>query len=135
MNDERADPGADLRQGLDRHRGLLFKIVRAYSRRTPDGEDLFQEIAIQLWQSIPSYGGRCAETTWIYRVAFYVAMRWSTGERKRRESHAATLDEDSPVAATPARASGSSASRCSIQVKTVSCVSRSIKRRVREIVE
>ena len=79
---------------LERHRGLIFKVVRAYTRNHQDSEDLFQEIALQLWLSIPGYRGDCAETTWIYRVAFFAAARWSRKEVRRRE----TLDEE-PVSA------------------------------------
>ncbi len=75
-----------LSEWLDQHRGLIFKVVRAYTRNHQDSEDLFQEIAIQLWQSIPTYKGFCAETTWIYRVAFFVASKWSRREGRRRES-------------------------------------------------
>ena len=74
-----------LNSWLERHRGLIFKVVRAYTRNHQDSEDLFQEIALQLWQSIPGYRGDCAETTWIYRVAFFVASRWSRREVRRRE--------------------------------------------------
>lgn len=75
-----------LNDWLDRHRGLIFKVVRAYARNPQDSEDLFQEIAVQLWQSIPAFKGNAAETTWIYRVAFFVANKWSRREGRRRES-------------------------------------------------
>lgn len=74
-----------LNSWLERHRGLIFKVVRAYTRNHQDSEDLFQEIALQLWQSIPGYRRDCAETTWIYRVAFFVAVRWSRREIRRRD--------------------------------------------------
>ena len=36
---------------LSRHKGLLFKVVHAYGFRSHDREDLFQEIATQVWNS------------------------------------------------------------------------------------
>jgi RNA polymerase sigma-70 factor (ECF subfamily) len=75
---------------LDRHRGLIFKVVRSNTRNHQDSEDLFQEIALQLWQSIPGFQGACAETTWIYRVAFFAASRWLRREGRRPE----TTEED-----------------------------------------
>ncbi len=81
-----------LNDWLDRHRGLIFKVVRSYARNPQDSEDLFQEIAIQLWQSIPAFKGNSAETTWIYRVAFFVANKWSRREGRRRE-----LTEEDPT--------------------------------------
>lgn len=72
---------------LARHRGLLFKVVRVYAFNPHDQDDLFQEIATQVWNSVPNYRGDSAVTTWIYRVALYAAMAWSRKERRHRESH------------------------------------------------
>lgn len=70
---------------LELHKGLLFKAVRAYAETPQDQEDLFQEIAVQLWNSIPNFKRDSAETTWIYRVALYSALAWSRKEQKHRE--------------------------------------------------
>lgn len=40
---------------LRNHQGLFFKVVRAYAFTPPDQEDLFQEISIQAWRSIPAF--------------------------------------------------------------------------------
>lgn len=71
---------------LSEHRGIIFKVVRVYSNTRHDNEDLFQEIAVQLWNSIPNFRNGCSETTWIYRVAFYSASSWAHKERRRRET-------------------------------------------------
>jgi RNA polymerase sigma-70 factor (ECF subfamily) len=60
---------------LDRHRGLIFKIVRAYADTTMDRDDLFQDIAVQLWRSVGSFKSESKETIWIYRVAPCVVRR------------------------------------------------------------
>ena len=70
---------------LESHRGLLFKVVRAYAAAPQDQEDLFQEIAFQVWDSIPNFQWNSAETTWIYRVALYSAIAWSKREKKHSE--------------------------------------------------
>ena len=67
---------------LDEHQGLLFKVVRAYAFTPQDQDDLFQEIAVQVWDSIPKYKGESKVTTWIYRVALYTAITWSKREKK-----------------------------------------------------
>lgn len=51
-----------------------------------DREDLFQEIALQLWNSIPKFRSDAKETTWIYRVALNTAMQWNRKEKKRLSS-------------------------------------------------
>jgi len=69
---------------LGQHKGLLFKVVRAYAFTTEDQDDLFQEIALQVWHSIPHYRAEAAITTWLYRVAFYTALGWVRQEKKHR---------------------------------------------------
>lgn len=69
---------------LHQHRGLLFKVVRAYAFTAHDQDDLFQEIVTQVWNSIPSYQARSAETTWLYRVALNTALAWLRRERRHR---------------------------------------------------
>src|SRR4030095_13073342 len=86
---------------LSRHKGLLFKVVHAYSFRSHDHEDLFQEIATEIWNSIPRFRAESSVNTWIYRVALNTALAWSRKERKHRdqtqplEDHEPTLRETS----------------------------------------
>jgi RNA polymerase sigma-70 factor (ECF subfamily) len=54
---------------LHEHKGILFKIVRAFAFTPHDQVDLFQDISLQLWQSIPDFRGEAKASTWIYRVA------------------------------------------------------------------
>lgn len=70
---------------LARYKGLFFKVVRAYAFTAADQDDLFQEVAIQVWNSIPQFKGESQETTWIYRVALYSAISWSKREQKHRQ--------------------------------------------------
>ncbi|HEV2455300.1 MAG TPA: RNA polymerase sigma factor [Verrucomicrobiae bacterium] len=78
---------AIFRQWLACHPGLILKIVRGYAVTPEDQDDLFQDILLQLWSSIPSFRGESKETTWIYRVAFNTALAWQRGERRRRQKH------------------------------------------------
>lgn len=66
---------------------LIFKVVCAYTRDPGDQDDLFQEISLQVWKSIPKFRGDSAETTWIYRVALNTAMTWSKKEHKRQKQN------------------------------------------------
>ena len=70
---------------LAQHRGLIFKVVRAYAFTPPDQDDLFQEIATQIWNSIPQFRGNSAVTTWLYRVALNTALAWLRKERRNRD--------------------------------------------------
>lgn len=67
---------------LGLHKGLLFKVVRAYAFTGEDQDDLFQEITIQVWRSIPNFRRESAVTTWLYRVSLNTAMKWKSREHK-----------------------------------------------------
>lgn len=62
---------------LETHQGTLFKVIRAYAFSPEDREDLFQEIALQLWRSVSAFRGESAVATWIYRIALNTAMKWN----------------------------------------------------------
>jgi len=70
---------------MSNHKGLIYKIVRAYATNPADQEDLFQEIAAQLWFSLPKFKGKSAESTWIYRVSLFCFMSWTKKEKRLRE--------------------------------------------------
>ena len=87
---------------IDQHRGLIFKIVRAYADTAMDREDLFQEVAVQLWRSVSSFKGESRETTWIYRVALNTAIRWLHVEKRRdridiQDAQSVLRESESPV--------------------------------------
>ena len=69
---------------LVQYRALLFKIVRAYAISPADQDDLFQEIALQAWKSIPNFRQEAKATTWLYRVALQTAWAWTRRERKHQ---------------------------------------------------
>jgi len=73
------------RQWLGEYNRLIYKVVRAYGSTADDKEDLFQEICLQLWLSIPRFEGRAKVSTWIYRVAFNTALVWNRSEKTRRK--------------------------------------------------
>ena len=72
---------------LDGYRALLFKVIRAYAFTDEDQNDLFQEICIQMFRSIPNFKGASAVSTWLYRIALNTAIKWSTKEKKHVDGH------------------------------------------------
>ena len=77
-----ADRNTVFESWIDAHKAILFKVARVYGATPADREDLFQEIALQVWHSVEAYRGDCAATTWIYRVALNTALAWRRKERK-----------------------------------------------------
>ncbi len=79
---------------MEAHKAILFKVARAYGATHADREDLFQQIALQVWNSVEAFRGEAAVTTWIYQVALNTALAWNRKERKhgwgRQDLEAAT---------------------------------------------
>lgn len=71
---------------MAKNKGLLFKVIRAYAYTPHDQDDLFQEITIQLWKSVPNFRGESKESTWIYRVALFSAIAWTRKEKKHKSA-------------------------------------------------
>lgn len=85
-----------LESWLRQHQTLLFKVVRAYAFTTPDQEDLFQEIVIQVWRSIPSFQAQSKLTTWLYQVSLNTALSWTRREHKHRQGRE-LMEQAAPV--------------------------------------
>jgi len=60
-------------QAIADHGGMLQRLSRGYEADPDRRGDLLQEIHLELWQSLPSFDGRCALRTWVYRVAHNIA--------------------------------------------------------------
>ena len=79
------------RRWLGEYQGLVLKVVRAYAP-VEDRDDLFQEICLQIWSSIPRFDGRSKTSTWIYRVALNTALVWKRGKKRWRRRRASVID-------------------------------------------
>lgn len=75
---------------LHQYKALIFKIVRAYAFTAMDRDDLFQEITIQIWHSVPTFRRESSVTTWLYRISLNTAIKWV----RKHQNHykAETLD-------------------------------------------
>jgi len=59
---------------IERNKGILLKVARAYCPNNEDRQDLLQEIMIQIWQSIHKYDDQYKMSTWLYRISLNVAI-------------------------------------------------------------
>lgn len=87
------------------HKAILFKVARAYGTNQADRDDLFQDIVLQVWNSIPAFRGDCSPSTWIYRIALNSALAWERGQGKhsrgRQDFDASTALLQAPPAQDP----------------------------------
>src|SRR6476659_9990931 len=112
-------------QWLKSHRGLFFKVVRAYAFTPDDQEDLFQEIATQVWRSVPNFRGEAAVTTWIYRVALNAAIAWTRRESKHRDGKQ-QVDGVEPAILQPATATDPRIEWLYAQIRQLNEIDRSL---------
>jgi RNA polymerase sigma-70 factor (ECF subfamily) len=75
---------AQFRELLERSHARWAGIARAYAE-VPDRDDLLQEIAMQVWQSLARFMGRSSLDTWAYRVALNTALAWRRRSATRSE--------------------------------------------------
>jgi len=59
---------------IEQHKGILFKVARAYCPNEDDRQDLIQEMMIQIWQSIHKYNNQFKISTWLYRISLNIAI-------------------------------------------------------------
>lgn len=70
---------------LNQYKALLFKVVRVYAFTADDQDDLFQEITIQMWRSVPQFKEESKVSTWLYRISINTALNWKRKEKKHSE--------------------------------------------------
>ncbi|MBC7920798.1 MAG: sigma-70 family RNA polymerase sigma factor [Ferruginibacter sp.] len=73
-------------QLLAAHQKLVHTICSLYYLLPEDRQDLFQEIALQLWKSYPTFNHQSKITTWIYRVAINTVFAKIRKEKSRPKS-------------------------------------------------
>jgi RNA polymerase sigma-70 factor (ECF subfamily) len=59
----------------------MQRLCYGYLGPTGEVEDLFQEIMVNVWNSLPSFRGESKPGTWLYRIAVNTALLY---RRKRR---------------------------------------------------
>ena len=67
-------------------------VCKAFLGNHPEVEDLFQEIALQVWRSIPQFKGRAAVSSWIYRICINTSIAWTRKEKKHRSEKEKLLE-------------------------------------------
>jgi RNA polymerase sigma factor (sigma-70 family) len=59
---------------IEQHKGILYKVARAYCPNEDDRQDLMQEMMIQVWLSEHRYNNQFKISTWLYRISLNVAI-------------------------------------------------------------
>ena len=68
---------------LEANQNIVHKVCSLYTDNREAHNDLFQEIAIQLWKAYPRFRGDSKFSTWMYRVALNTAITLYRKSKKR----------------------------------------------------
>jgi RNA polymerase sigma-70 factor, ECF subfamily len=71
-----------LRKLMSEFGPMVKRMSATYERDQSRSVDLYQEIWIAVWDSIPKFNHRCSWKTWIYRIAHNTAVRHICRESK-----------------------------------------------------
>jgi RNA polymerase sigma factor (sigma-70 family) len=72
-------------KGLEQNQQKLLRVCSVYARDAEDKKDLFQEVLINIWKSMPSFEEKSSLSTWMFRVTLNVCLRQHTRQAKKRE--------------------------------------------------
>lgn len=76
------------------NKAAIYRICSAYLFDNAQRNDLYQEIMMQVWQSIPAFRGEARVSTWLYRIAVNTAIAFNQRQKKQVfESLPETLHE------------------------------------------
>ena len=59
---------------FEKNQNIVHKVCRIYTTNQDQHNDLFQEIAIQVWKNYSKCRGEAKFSTWMYRVALNTAI-------------------------------------------------------------
>jgi RNA polymerase sigma-70 factor, ECF subfamily len=74
-------------QLIQKHKGIIHKVVFLYADGAEDRKDLYQEILYQAWKSVAHFEGRSQFSTWLYRVALNTALVFRRKDTKAGRQH------------------------------------------------
>jgi RNA polymerase sigma factor (sigma-70 family) len=77
----------DFKNIIQQHKGIFYKVARAYCQNEDDRQDLIQEMMIQVWQSRHRYNNQFKISTWLYRISLNVAISFYRKNTTRANKH------------------------------------------------
>jgi RNA polymerase sigma-70 factor (ECF subfamily) len=72
---------------IEQHKGILFKVARAYCQNEDDRQDIIQEMMMQIWKSIHRYNKQFKMSTWLYRISLNVAISFYRKQSTRANKY------------------------------------------------
>jgi RNA polymerase sigma factor (sigma-70 family) len=70
---------------LEQNQQKLLRVCSVYAEDADDKKDLFQEVLINIWQSMPSFEENSSLSTWMFRVALNVCLSVQAKQANKRD--------------------------------------------------
>ena len=81
-------------QMLRHSESIIYKVCHAFSEHQTDIDDLYQDIAYNLWRAWPRFRHESDTATWVYTVARNTAVSHYRTLHRRGRPNFVTLEED-----------------------------------------
>lgn len=73
-------------ENIEKHKGIIQKLLFLYVNDPDDKKDLFQEIVLQAWRSIKHFRGEARFSTWLYRLSLNTILTFlKKSQRMQKE--------------------------------------------------
>lgn len=69
---------------VQKHSGIIYKVIGLYVDNEEDKKDLHQEILLQAWKSFQNFKGNSSFSTWLYKIALNTVLTYHK-KRKKQE--------------------------------------------------
>ena len=102
----RAEAEARFASVLAASASAIWRLCRFREKDADARRDLYQEIALAIWQAVPGFRGEASERTWALRIAHNVAATHVGRALRRRRVAPLGVDEQALDAAASAAVSG-----------------------------
>lgn len=70
---------------LEDNQQRIQKICGMYTATPEDGKDLVQEVILNIWKAYPSFEGKSAINTWIYKIILNVCLKKRFYQREKQQ--------------------------------------------------
>ena len=77
-------------QIVNENKSTIYTVCYMFSNDSDEVNDLFQEVLVNLWKGLDSFGGRSDLRTWIYRIALNTCI--SLDRKKKMKTVPLTMD-------------------------------------------
>jgi RNA polymerase sigma-70 factor, ECF subfamily len=96
-------------EAIEANKDRIYRICCCHERDGERRKDVFQEVLINVWESLGSFKGEAHISTWIYRIAVNTCLGYVRSEKRRRNLLDETIEVDSETVPDQAGAGDSAA--------------------------